>query len=212
LIEQIMEEITKAYEKMAELPWWTLFVIGCLLPGVGEEIFFRGFLGRGLVARHGPWVGVTVTSILFGVIHLLPTQLVGVIILGAVLHAIYLATKSLTAPILLHTFNNALAFAALKLSKENPRWAMLEKEENIPLVLVLAALMAVIGLGLLLYQTRTVWLLPDGRAWQPGYVTAEMPPASVEATPQCEPASASAIVFGIMSFAVFCGVLAWSWV
>ena len=50
-----------------------LFALG---PGIAEELMFRGFLGRGLVARHGLGVGVLLTSLLFGLVHLDPPHVV----------------------------------------------------------------------------------------------------------------------------------------
>ena len=36
------------------------------LPAVGEELFFRGLLGRGLIARHGLVLGTCLAAALFG--------------------------------------------------------------------------------------------------------------------------------------------------
>lgn len=48
--------------------------------------------------------------------------------------------------------------------------------------LLLASLAAVGSLGMLLWETRTRWLLPDGQPWRPGYLTAEQPPVEIPAT------------------------------
>src|SRR5262249_32646273 len=85
-------------------------IFGSAIAAVGEELCFRGFVGRGLVARYGPLRGVLITSLLFGLVHLEPVQASGAVILGLALHAVYLSTRSLWASIALHGFNNAMAF------------------------------------------------------------------------------------------------------
>jgi membrane protease YdiL (CAAX protease family) len=179
------EELWKAFGELSNAPAALVLVIGCLLPGVGEEIYFRGFLGRGLVARHGVVLGTLLASFLFGAIHLDPVQASGAIVIGLGLQVIYLCTRSLWAPIIVHTLNNAAAFAAPRLTGILPiPGYTLSAETDVahtPAHLVLAALAALVALGYLCYDSRTRWTLPDGQDWQPGYVTAEEPPAAVGA-------------------------------
>ena len=53
-----MPDIEKALEQMDQWPWpFAVLVIG-LGPGLGEELWCRGFLGRGLVGRYGVVLGV----------------------------------------------------------------------------------------------------------------------------------------------------------
>lgn len=46
-----------------------LILVSVLAAPLGEELFFRGFLFRGLRDRHGFWVGAIVSSLLFGLAH-----------------------------------------------------------------------------------------------------------------------------------------------
>src|SRR5262245_47410153 len=55
-------------------PWWVGVLVVGLAPGVSEELFCRGFLGRGLVGRYGPVTGVLLTSLCFGLLHVEPVQ------------------------------------------------------------------------------------------------------------------------------------------
>lgn len=160
------------YEAFAEGPWALVLVAGCLLPGIGEEIFFRGFLGRGLVARGGLWWGMLWTSLLFAAIHLDPTQAVGILFIGIALQLVFLSAKSLLVPILLHALNNALSFGLTKAG-------LFSQVDHLPPPLVATGLLALLPLALLLWQTRSQWILPDGSRWTPGYLTAEMPPAEL---------------------------------
>lgn len=166
--------------------WPLVFIAACLLPGVGEEIFFRGFLGRGLVARHGLVPGVFLTSLLFGLVHMEPIQVVGAFVLGLAIHYVYLTTSSLLASVVLHTLNNALAFASFRWSEVFPVPGISAASENeilhTPPLLLGAAALAIVPILLVLFQSRTRWVLTDGRYWSPGYVTGESPDPEQNAT------------------------------
>jgi membrane protease YdiL (CAAX protease family) len=149
---------------------WTGFVaiavFGGLFPAVGEELFFRGFLGRGLVARWGRTWGVILTSSLFGLMHLQPLHVVMATLIGLCLHAVYLWTRSLLAPILLHAIYNCHAsFLGALARNAQPDVGI---DEHVPPALALTGLFAFLGLVSLLYRSRVRWVLADGKDWSPG--------------------------------------------
>jgi membrane protease YdiL (CAAX protease family) len=79
-------------------------------PGVVEELWCRGFLGCGLIGRHGAWLGVALSSMFFGLLHLWPPSYVIVTAaMGACLHFAYLTSRSLWVPITMHLTNNGFA-------------------------------------------------------------------------------------------------------
>jgi membrane protease YdiL (CAAX protease family) len=120
-IQALVTELTGLHEPTEELinqslPQWGLGL--CLLvvavgAAVNEELFCRGFLGRGLVGRHGVLVGVLLASAIFGAIHLNLPQGIGAFVFGCGVHLAYLATRSLWVPMLLHFLNNAVGVLAL---------------------------------------------------------------------------------------------------
>jgi hypothetical protein len=72
-----------------------------------EEVFFRGWLQPLLCLRWGPWVGLTVTSVLFGAAHALlqPVSALAVLnitLAGAVFGLLALRTGGLWAPFAAH--------------------------------------------------------------------------------------------------------------
>ena len=192
----------------AKESWWLVFVAACLFPGVGEELYFRGFLSRGLVAHHGPWLGTLIAAFYFGAIHLHPVQACGAFALGIALQFAFLTTRSLWGAILLHTANNAFAFLTMRyghlvpipgFTSDVPAAAV---EVGIPVLrhddlieklnvggpgviahtaplLVLAAIVAVAAVAWAMLRTRTRWLRPDGTEWSLGYMSAEGPQSSV---------------------------------
>ena len=91
--------------------WFAVIVIG-VCPGVLEELFCRGFLGRGLLARYGFIGGVLLTSMFFGLLHVMPLYAIGTMFMGIALHFTYIVTRSLWTPILIHAFNNSVTVLA----------------------------------------------------------------------------------------------------
>jgi membrane protease YdiL (CAAX protease family) len=167
--------------------WVVVFLGACLLPGLGEEIFFRGFLSRGLLARHGPTLGSLLASLLFALVHVEPVQISGAFVSGIGMQYVFLTTRSLLAPIVLHVLNNTLAFAMMKHGDRFWVPGLSPPSDGVvvhtPLLLLLAAFAALLPLLVLLGQTRTRWILPGGGQWSPGYITAECPPRLLGATP-----------------------------
>lgn len=124
LLQQILPSMQKMFpgygvdeitELFAGWPWPVAVLIIGVGPGIGEELWCRGFLGRGLVLRYGAVVGVVFTSFFFGLIHLDPPQGGMAMLLGLWLHYVYLTTRSLYVPMLLHFLNNTLSVLV-------PRW------------------------------------------------------------------------------------------
>jgi membrane protease YdiL (CAAX protease family)/Flp pilus assembly protein TadD len=192
--------VDKALEKVAKQPWLQMFLIGAVAPGLGEELFFRGFLGRGLVARYGALRGILFTSVLFGLSHIDPVQGSHAVFLGIVLHLVYLAGKSLWVPVLLHILHNALVFTRMKLGMSGTIETGLQ---SIPPVLLVAALVVLVLLLLLFYWSRLSWMLPDGLLWSPGYVSAEMPPAPLKCQPSYRSLPGLAKLLAVASYLAF---------
>jgi membrane protease YdiL (CAAX protease family) len=86
-----------------------VFVIGVAPPV--EEFFFRGFLFQALRNSWGPALGALGSAVIFAAIHLQPDKFVQLTILGLALAFLFHRTNSLWPCIMLHGFNNILAFA-----------------------------------------------------------------------------------------------------
>ncbi len=190
-----------------------IFIAGCLLPGLGEEIYFRGFLSRGLVANHGLVWGTLFAAFLFGIVHVEPIQASGAFFIGIALQYLFLTTRSLAAPIVLHIANNALAFGVMKYPNilhvpgftPGPDGTVV----HTPIPLLLASVLVLVVIFGLFYQTRTRWMLPDGE-WWPGYVTAEQPPKSINAIAISAPPLPLLLLTGIAGYAALVGALVWA--
>ncbi len=78
-----------------------------------EEIFFRGFLQRALVARLGPGWGIGATAVVFGITHFEALQFAGLVAFGAVLGVLAHRTRRLGPNIAAHMTFNAITVAVL---------------------------------------------------------------------------------------------------
>jgi membrane protease YdiL (CAAX protease family) len=198
------------YAELAKASFPLVLFAGCVLPGVAEELFFRGFLGRGLVARHGFLLGLLFSSVLFGVAHMNPPQIVATGLLGCGFHLVFLSSKSLVAPMLAHALNNGMAFTLMKYGQEIKLSVPgLTDDGHVPLTIAAAGLAATGGLLLLFYYTRARWFLPDGSPWQPGYVTAETPPVELDARVRLFLPPSWTILLALVSYGSFVAVFAW---
>lgn len=86
-----------------------LIVIG-ILPGVGEEFFFRGGMQRLIAStpRVSPHVAVWVTALIFSAVHLQFFGFIPRLLLGAYFGYLLYWTRSLWVPVLVHAVNNSI--------------------------------------------------------------------------------------------------------
>jgi len=190
-----------------QAPLGLLILVIALAPAIGEEIVFRGVIGRGLVARYGVLPGVIFTSLLFASVHLHPAHVVALLPLAFLIHYVYLVTRSFWAPVLLHFANNALAAILLKVSSQLEGTPLAE-DQGLPIWgFVVASVL--VGLAVrALWQNRVEYRLPDGDVWSPGYSSVERPAAETRAIPvrlQGEPVLCG---FALASTFLFTGVFA----
>jgi len=78
-----------------------------------EEILFRGLLQRLVSRAWGPWAGIVVSALVFGLVHGEPWFLFGLIAVGLVLGFLYEATGSLIACWAAHALHNAVSLVVL---------------------------------------------------------------------------------------------------
>ncbi len=147
MLEQFGREVLPA-----DMPLWMIFLFLAVLPGICEEIAFRGTLLYGLRRRLRP-AGLAVSvGLIFGLFHVALFRIIPTAFLGVVLTAIAILTGSIFPGIALHIGNNAFAL-----------WA---GRRGVPLAElgweVYLAAVVVFGLAFyILYRERTLY--PDLR-------------------------------------------------
>jgi uncharacterized protein len=185
-------------ELMNTIKGWPLpiaiLIIG-IGPGIGEELWCRGFLGRGLVGRYGVVLGIAITSFFFGLIHLDPAQGTMAMLMGVCLHYVYQTTRSLWLSILLHFMNNSLSVILMRF----PALDAIDEHPQQFLVLFAASAVLVAAIGYAFYQSRARLAPETARTlflWRPDYPGVEYPP----------PGCGTVVVHPMPSMLAFAGV------
>ncbi len=155
----------------ANSPLWALLLVIAVAPALGEELIFRGVIGRGLISRWGVTAGILMTSFLFAIAHVHPVHALAVFPMGIVLHYVYYTTRSFWAPLFVHFCNNAWAVVLVRQAEtvSRPAPADLSFSALLTVVLSLAVFLA------FLWQTRVRYLTVDGSEWTPEGNLLELP-------------------------------------
>lgn len=125
--ESILPMPTKYHDMLNELmavattkDFLIKLLVLSVLPGICEEIFFRGFFQTSIEARWGTKIAVVITAALFALLHGNPWYFHLYFILGFFLSWIFAVSRTLWIPIICHTINNAWTFINHTLGIEYP--------------------------------------------------------------------------------------------
>lgn len=208
----LMEQMVEVFRSW---PWPLAVLLVGLGPGLSEELWCRGFLGRGLVGCYGVVLGAVLASYLFGLIHVEPHQASMAVLMGFVLHYAYLTTRSIVIPMLLHALNNSLSVVGDRLGDEISKVDV--EPEKIHWLIYTTAGLLVLAAGWAFYQGRArLFSAADGLAeWQPPFPGVAWPPpyastVVVRPWPGWLPSAAvgiSAVLFGVAVYLVVTGRL-----
>jgi membrane protease YdiL (CAAX protease family) len=196
----------------AGVGWPVMIVAICVFPGIAEEVVFRGIIGRGLKARYGITTGVLITSLLFGVAHIFPAQALFAFLAGILLHLVFLSTRSLWAPMLLHALNNGLALAmyALRDHLHVPGYTDHDVSGFVAWPVLASSLAVLAAIGWSFYWARTRYVLSDGSEWSPGYFSLERPPQYVGAKPHNQGMHVALLLLVLLLYTAFIASLLWA--
>ncbi len=119
---------------------WMMLTVIVAAP-ILEEILFRGIIQGSLVRKYGPWRGVLFASVVFGVVHGIPQQVVNAFFVGMVLGFVYYCSRSLVVAMVIHAINNAVSYFSWIVGGEqmNFTWEMID-DRRIYLILYAVAL------------------------------------------------------------------------
>jgi len=98
-----------ALMKAGERPVWLLMMVFAVTPAICEELAFRGFILSGLARGGRLAIAVGISSLMFGIIHMIPQQVFNAALLGLVLGLLAIYSRSLFPAMAFHFFNNAIA-------------------------------------------------------------------------------------------------------
>ncbi len=106
-------------QQLHTFPLPVTILIMAVLPGVCEELFFRGFMLWGFRATCSDRASILWVGALFGVFHFDPYRLVTVTLLGILFGYLVVLTNSIIPAMLAHITNNAIAVTASYLLMES---------------------------------------------------------------------------------------------
>ncbi|MCA9072555.1 MAG: CPBP family intramembrane metalloprotease, partial [Planctomycetaceae bacterium] len=89
-------------------PLWIVLLTFALAPAICEEIAFRGFILSGFGRSKRMWLAIGLTSLTFGLMHMIPQQVVNGALLGMVLGLIAVRSGSLLPSVVFHLIWNSL--------------------------------------------------------------------------------------------------------
>jgi len=104
--KEYINSLMKLFDQDVTL-WQSLLVVA-VLPGICEEIMFRGWLIRFFEGKQARYA-VIVSALLFAIFHLDPFRLLPTFLLGLLLGWLTVRSGSIVNSMLSHAVNNALA-------------------------------------------------------------------------------------------------------
>jgi membrane protease YdiL (CAAX protease family) len=96
--------------KVHNWPIWSAFILICILPGIFEELAFRGYIMTSLEKVGNAREALIIQAAMFSVLHMLPSMFISHFIIGLILGIIRLRSQSLYPGMLIHTVWNAIVF------------------------------------------------------------------------------------------------------
>jgi membrane protease YdiL (CAAX protease family) len=92
------------------------FLVVVLLAPILEEMVFRARLYNILSRNTSPFISASLSALAFGVVHMEPIVIIEALFMGVIFSYFYLSQRSIFTPIMLHIFNNSVAYALIVLS------------------------------------------------------------------------------------------------
>jgi uncharacterized protein len=89
------------------------FVTAAVAAPLFEEFLFRGFLLPSLTRYVPVWGAIAISGLVFGVAHLSLSEILPLTTLGIILGIVYVRTRNLLAPMLLHSLWNSSTLVSL---------------------------------------------------------------------------------------------------
>ena len=136
--KEYLEQMSKLFE--LDRPLWQMFLVIAVLPGICEELLFRGFLLRFFEGKKF-WYPVLASAALFAIFHLDPFRLLPTFLLGTLLGWLTLRSGSLVNAMLSHALNNAFALFIVTYAAKPWLKGLVVDGENLHYWVVLPALL-----------------------------------------------------------------------
>jgi ABC-2 type transport system permease protein/sodium transport system permease protein len=149
-------------ERMRAAPPWLVLFSLAVVPAIGEELFFRGYLLGALRGKLPAWQAIVLTGAIFGLFHasvgglITVERIVSSTFLGLMLGWICWRTASVIPGMLLHMLHNGLMVSLIYFGPQLQKWGWdIDGQRYLPLPLVAATtLVAIIALCVMTWTGR----------------------------------------------------------
>ncbi|MBT9311757.1 CPBP family intramembrane glutamic endopeptidase [Leptothoe kymatousa] len=105
--ERLSESLLNVETSVPQLYRYLMLFVAIIFAPIAEEFIFRGVLLQRWAVRWNLSVGILLSSVLFGILHL--NNPLGLTMFGVIMALLYIRTRSLWVPILAHAFNNIVS-------------------------------------------------------------------------------------------------------
>lgn len=124
-----------------------------VVPGICEELLFRGYAQRQFERALGVSGGILLSGVLFGMYHLRLSQLLPLSVLGIYLAYLTWRTGSLLPAIVVHFLNNAVSVGVGRYMEASPSYSAASLQElSVPWYLAMLALVFFAGVLYVLHR------------------------------------------------------------
>ena len=159
---EMFESARELQEAWHQISPWLILVSLALVPAVCEELLFRGYLMRALLAVASPRKAIVTSALLFGVFHVLTTSVLGTerllpsTFLGLILGWVCWRSRSILPSILLHACHNGLLLMILYYQEPLAArgWGVEQRSHMPASWLCVSSVGVVIGLTLVWFSAR----------------------------------------------------------
>lgn len=165
VLSRLMPESTQnlgtTFDAFLDQPLLLLVLVLAVMPAVGEEILFRGFLFGSFREKWGTRWALLISALVFGAFHTSLVKLLPMTLLGASFACMVSSAGSIYVSMALHFVNNALSMLVMKYPEQMGKaLPFLLKESfsaaEMSIILVIGLICAGIGLILLKEKQKDV--------------------------------------------------------
>jgi sodium transport system permease protein len=115
LVVPVPQEVIESFGQYLlpdDISFWQILPMLTILPGICEEIAFRGILLQTLRRVFRPWTAAVIVGLMFGFFHVSLFRLFPTAFLGLILAIVTILSGSIFPAMLWHALNNGVALAA----------------------------------------------------------------------------------------------------
>lgn len=103
-----LASLNTLFAKADPVSFLVLTIVVSLGPGIGEELFFRGFVLRAFASSWPKAIAVIASALLFGIMHIDPLQATGAGLIGLFLGFVVVRSGSVWTGVAAHGLNNLI--------------------------------------------------------------------------------------------------------